>query len=56
MRFFKVNPGMVNKARAARLSSDPGDRFPNPTHDAETKLFEYIARQIINAVHGEPSP
>jgi hypothetical protein len=56
MRFFKVNPGMVNKARAARLSSDSGDRFPNPTHDAETKLFEYIARQIINAVHGEPSP
>jgi len=48
---------MVNKARAARLSSEPGDRrFPNPTHDAETKLFEYIARQIINAVHGEPSP
>jgi hypothetical protein len=56
MRFFKVNPGMVNKARAARLSSDSGNRFPNPTHDAETKLFEYIARQIINAVHGEQSP
>jgi hypothetical protein len=55
MRFFKVNPGMVNKARAARLGSDAGDRFPNPTHDAETKLFEYVARQIINTIHGKPS-
>jgi hypothetical protein len=54
MRFFKVNPEMVNKARAARL--DPKEHFPNPTHDAETKILEYIARQIVKAVHGEPSP
>jgi hypothetical protein len=55
MRFFKVNPGMVNKAREARLNPNPSERFPNPTHDAETKLFEYIARQIVKAVHGQPS-
>ena len=53
LRYFLIDQSMVRKARKGNIGI--GDKFPNPTHDAEAKLYEYLARQIIAKVNGEKS-
>jgi hypothetical protein len=53
LRYFTIDQNMIHQAKKAKLNND--EHFPNPTHDAEVKLFEYLARQIVRLVNGAQS-